>query len=192
VQARAQFIERWKTQLPLSTPSFTFPKHLQEVEWADTRALWWVFCNRAPTDPPPNITANPCPYGMDRATSHHLLRECQLLSTRSEQSSNAPPQGTITPHNSSRHQKMPSRFASSSAQLAWATPRTSSSRRTNLQHKAPKTQVQTRLNQTSAPSKIKNNHTNETTKLEEARTGTNFLRTVGVFPCSNISVACLS
>jgi len=44
-------MERWKTQLPLSTPSFTFPKHLQEVEWADTRALWRVFCNRAPTDP---------------------------------------------------------------------------------------------------------------------------------------------
>jgi len=39
VQARAQFMERWKTQLPLSMPSFTFPKHLQEVEWADTRAL---------------------------------------------------------------------------------------------------------------------------------------------------------
>ena len=29
VQARAQFIEQWKTQLPLSSPSFTFPKHLQ-------------------------------------------------------------------------------------------------------------------------------------------------------------------
>ena len=82
VQARAQFMERWKTQLPLSMPSFTFPKHLQEVEWANTRALWWVFCNCAPTDPPPNITADPCPCGIDLVTSHHLLRECQLLSTQ--------------------------------------------------------------------------------------------------------------
>jgi len=82
MQARAQLMERWKTQLPLSTPSFTFPKHLQEVEWADTRALWRVFCNRTPTDPPPNITTDPCPCGMDLVTSHHLLRECQLLSTQ--------------------------------------------------------------------------------------------------------------
>jgi len=43
MQARAQLMEPWKTQLPLSTPSFTFPKHLPEVEWADTRALWRVF-----------------------------------------------------------------------------------------------------------------------------------------------------
>jgi len=75
-------MERWKTQLPLSTPSFTFPKHLQEVEWANTQALWWVFCNHAPTNPPPNITADPCPCGTDLITSHHLLRECQLLSTQ--------------------------------------------------------------------------------------------------------------
>jgi len=76
-------MERWKTQLPLSMPSFTFPKHLQEVEWADTQALWRVFCNRAPTDPTPNITADPCQCGMDLATSHHLLWECrQLLSTQ--------------------------------------------------------------------------------------------------------------
>jgi len=75
-------MERWKTQLPLSTPSFTFPKHLQEVEWDDARALRQVFCNRAPTDPPPNITADPCPCGMDLATSHDFLRECQLLSTQ--------------------------------------------------------------------------------------------------------------
>jgi len=74
---------------------------------------------------------------------------------RSKQYSNMPPQGTSTPHNSSCHQKMPSRSASFSAQPAWATPCTSASRRTNLQHKAPKTQVQTHLNQTSAPSKIK-------------------------------------
>jgi len=52
------------------------------VKWADTRALWRVFCNRAPTDPPPYITADSCPYGMDLATSHHLLRKCQLLSTQ--------------------------------------------------------------------------------------------------------------
>ena len=87
---------------------------------------------------------------------------------------------------------MPSRSASSSAQPAWVTPRTSASQWTNLQHKAPKTQVQTCLNQTSAPSKIKNNHTKEMMKLEEGQTKTNFLCTVGVFPCSNVSVACLS
>jgi len=82
IQARAQFMERWKTQLALSVPSFTLPKHLQGVEWADTRALWQVFCNRTPTDPPPNITADPYPCGMVLVTSYHLLRECQLLSTQ--------------------------------------------------------------------------------------------------------------
>jgi len=75
-------MKQWKTQLPLSTPSFTFPKHLQEVDWADTRAHWRVFCNRAPTDPPPNITADPCTCGTDLATSHHLLQDCQLLDTQ--------------------------------------------------------------------------------------------------------------
>jgi len=53
---------------------------------------------------------------------------------------------------------MPYRSASSSMQPAWATPCTSALRRTNLQHRAPKTQVQTHLNQTSAPSKIKQSH----------------------------------
>jgi len=75
-------MKQWKTQLPLSTPSFTYPKHLQEVDWANTQALWQVFCNRAPTDPPPNITANPYPYGTDLACSHHLLWDCQLLNTQ--------------------------------------------------------------------------------------------------------------
>jgi len=56
MQERAQFTERWKTQLPLSTPSFTFSKHLQEVEWADTRALWWSFATvHQPTHPPTSL-----------------------------------------------------------------------------------------------------------------------------------------
>jgi len=73
-------------------------------------------------------------------------------------------------------------------QPAWATPHTCVSRRTNPQHKAPKTH----LNQTAVPSKIIKNHTNETMKLDEGWTRTNFLCTVRVFPCSYISVACLS
>jgi hypothetical protein len=68
--------------LPLSTPSFKFPSHLHGKDWADTRALWRVFCNRSPTDPPPNITADPCPCGLDLNSSHHLLRDCPLLASQ--------------------------------------------------------------------------------------------------------------
>jgi ribonuclease HI len=81
-QARAQLLRRWKQELPLSNPSFTFPSHLQGVDWADTRALWRVFCNRSPSDPHPNQTADPCPCGQDLHTSHHLLRDCKLLVTQ--------------------------------------------------------------------------------------------------------------
>lgn len=78
-QARAELTKRWKDELPLSSPSFKFPEHLQGVGWAKTRAIWRVFCNRSPTDVPPNITADPCPCGQDLNTSHHLLRNCHLL-----------------------------------------------------------------------------------------------------------------
>jgi ribonuclease HI len=78
-QARAEFIRRWKTELPLSKPSFKFPGHLHNVDWADTRALWRVFCNRSPTDTPPNIDAALCPCGSAPYTSLHLLRDCPLL-----------------------------------------------------------------------------------------------------------------
>jgi hypothetical protein len=81
-QARAEFLARWKNELPLSNPSFKFPTHLHGVDWADTRAIWRVFCNRSPTDTPPNITADPCPCGLDLNSSHHLLRDCPLLATQ--------------------------------------------------------------------------------------------------------------
>ena len=83
-QARAELLQRWKTELPLSKPSFKFPSHLHGVTWADTRAIWRVFCNQAPSNPPPNITTDPCPWGMDLISSHHLLRECLLLATQRE------------------------------------------------------------------------------------------------------------
>jgi ribonuclease HI len=78
-QARAEFIRRWQTDLPLANPSFKFPSHLHGVDWADTQALWRVFCNRAPSDKPPNLDADPCPCGLDLKTSLHLLRDCPLL-----------------------------------------------------------------------------------------------------------------
>jgi ribonuclease HI len=78
-QARKGFLERWKRELPLSNPSFKFPSHLRGIDWADTRAMWRVFCNRSPSDPPPNITADPCPCGLSLISSHHLLQECALL-----------------------------------------------------------------------------------------------------------------
>jgi len=78
-QAQRSFLKRWQQELPLSNPSFKFPAHLHGVDWADTRAMWRVFCNRSPTDPPPNIPADPCPCGLDLNTSHHLLRDCLLL-----------------------------------------------------------------------------------------------------------------
>jgi ribonuclease HI len=84
-QARVQLLQRWKQELPLSNPSFTFPAHLHGCDWADTRALWRVFCNRAPSDPHPNIPADPCPCGQDLHTSHHLLRDCTLLAYRRSQ-----------------------------------------------------------------------------------------------------------
>jgi ribonuclease HI len=81
-QARAEFIQRWQTELPLSNPSFKFPSHLRGVDWADTRALWRVFCNRSPSDSPPNLDAGPCLCGLGLKTSHHLLRDCPLLATQ--------------------------------------------------------------------------------------------------------------
>ena len=85
MQARAQLLQRWKEELPLSNPSFTFPTHLHGIDWADTRALWQVFSNRSPSDPHPNETANPYPCGQDLHTSHHLLRGCTLLVQRRSQ-----------------------------------------------------------------------------------------------------------
>jgi len=41
--------------------------------------MWRVFCNRSPTDSPPNIPADLCPCGLALNTSHHLLRDCPLL-----------------------------------------------------------------------------------------------------------------
>jgi len=81
-KARAEFLKHWKQVLTLSTPSFKFPSHLHGKDWADTRALWWVFCNRSPTDSPPNLAADPCPCGLDLNSSHHLLRDCPLLASQ--------------------------------------------------------------------------------------------------------------
>ena len=81
-QARSQLLQRWKQELPLSNPSFTFPTHLHRVDRADTRALWRVFSIRSPSDPHPNHTADPCPGGQDLNTSHHLLHDCTLLAQR--------------------------------------------------------------------------------------------------------------
>jgi hypothetical protein len=78
-QARAEFILRWKTELPLSKPSFKFSDHLRNIDWADTRALWRVFCNRSPSDTPTKIDADLCPCGLAPYTSHLLLRDCPLL-----------------------------------------------------------------------------------------------------------------
>jgi hypothetical protein len=79
MQARKGFLQRWKMELPYSNPSFKFPSHLHGIDWDDIRAIWQVFCNRSPSDPPPNITADPCPYRLSRISSHHLLQECTLL-----------------------------------------------------------------------------------------------------------------
>jgi len=78
-QAQAEFLACWKNELPLSNPSFKFPTNLHGVDWANTRAIWRVFGNRSPTDSPPNITADPCPCGLDLNSSHHLLQDCPLL-----------------------------------------------------------------------------------------------------------------
>jgi ribonuclease HI len=79
-QARKGFLNRWKKELPHSNPSFKFPSHLRGIDWADTRAMWRVFCNRSPSDPPPNIAADPCPCGLSLNSSHHLFQDCTLLS----------------------------------------------------------------------------------------------------------------
>ena len=79
-QARAQLLRRWKAELPLSNPSFKFPDHLRNVEWEETRAVWRVFSNRSPSDSHPNQPKDPCPCGADLNSSHHLLRDCTLLS----------------------------------------------------------------------------------------------------------------
>jgi hypothetical protein len=38
-----------------------------------------VFCNRSPSDTPPNIEADLCLCGLAPYSSHHLLRDCPLL-----------------------------------------------------------------------------------------------------------------
>jgi len=78
-QARAEFFRRWKTELPLSKPSFKFPHHLRNVDWAVTQAVWRVFCNHSPTNTPPNIDAGSYPCGSVPCTSLHLLHDCPLL-----------------------------------------------------------------------------------------------------------------
>ena len=78
-QARKEFLARWKMELPFSNPSFKFLGHLCGIDWADTRAMWRVFCNRSPSDPPPNVPADPCPCGLSLNSSHHLLQDCILL-----------------------------------------------------------------------------------------------------------------
>jgi ribonuclease HI len=79
-QARAEFIRRWRVELPLSTPSFKFPDHLRNIDWEETRAVWRVFSNRSPSDSHPNQPKDACPCGTALNSSHHLLRECTLLS----------------------------------------------------------------------------------------------------------------
>jgi ribonuclease HI len=79
-QARAEFIRRWRVELPLSTPSFKFPDHLRNIDWEETRAVWRVFSNRSPSDSHPNQPKDPCPCGTALNSSHHLLRGCTLLS----------------------------------------------------------------------------------------------------------------
>jgi len=32
-QARSQLLQRWKQELPLSNPSFTFPTHMHSIDW---------------------------------------------------------------------------------------------------------------------------------------------------------------
>ena len=70
-----------KTSFP-SPACFKFPDRLHGVDWADTRTMWRVFCNRSPSDSPPNINADPCPCGLSLNSSHHLLRDCSLLATK--------------------------------------------------------------------------------------------------------------
>jgi len=78
-QAPVELLRQWKTELPLSRHSFKFPSHLHGVDHTDTRAIWRVFCNRSPSDPTPNIPADPYPYSTDLISPHHLLRDCPLL-----------------------------------------------------------------------------------------------------------------
>jgi len=44
-QVRSEFLARWKNELPVANPSVKFPSHLCGVDWADTQAIWRVFCN---------------------------------------------------------------------------------------------------------------------------------------------------
>jgi len=81
-QTWSEFLARWKNELPLANPSFKFPSHLCGVDWADTRAIWRVFYNQSPTDPPLNITVEPYACGLDLNSSLHLLQDCPLMATQ--------------------------------------------------------------------------------------------------------------
>jgi ribonuclease HI len=40
---------RWTQELPDARPGLRFPPHLRGYQWADTRALWRLYCRRTPS-----------------------------------------------------------------------------------------------------------------------------------------------
>jgi len=81
-QTGSEFLAHWKNELSLAIPCFKYPNQLRGVDWANTRTIWRVFCNRSPTDLPPNITAELYACGLNLNSSLHLLRACPLLATQ--------------------------------------------------------------------------------------------------------------
>jgi ribonuclease HI len=81
-ESKRQLRSKWTQELPDARPGLRFPAHLRGYKWADTRALWRLYCRRSPTDRDPArgpAAAEPCPCGDGFLSGGHAFIECRLL-----------------------------------------------------------------------------------------------------------------
>jgi hypothetical protein len=75
-ESKRILLRKWKLELPSAKASLSYPKSFKCLKWAETRALFRVFCNRTPSDPLPNKDQEPCICGQDFISGRHLLTAC--------------------------------------------------------------------------------------------------------------------
>jgi ribonuclease HI len=81
-ESKRQLRLRWTQELSDARPGLRFPAHLRGYQWADTRALWRLYCRRTPTDWNPArgpVAAEPCPCGDGFLSGGHAFIECRLF-----------------------------------------------------------------------------------------------------------------
>jgi ribonuclease HI len=81
-ESKRQLRLKWTQELPDAHPGLRFPAHLRGYQWADTRALWRLYCRRTPSDRDPAmgpVAAEPCPCGDGFLSGGHAFIECRLF-----------------------------------------------------------------------------------------------------------------